>query len=864
MTGDIHWHALPVGECFKRLNSKREGLTTKEVERRLATFGPNETRPETKVRWWRVLLRQFKSPLIFLLVLAAAFTVAFGVYSDTAVIIMAVLANTLIGFFYEYRASRTLQNLRRRQEFRAWVRRDGNWQEIDVRRLVPGDVFRLRPGDIVPADTRLLTVHDLSVDEAVLTGEANEVLKAAAQLAPATHLAERQNMVWAGTTVLDGTAEGLAVAAGEDTEFGKIKKVVRASPPPLTPFERKIVKLARFLTVVVGFIVLILSAVGLGQGNGVLTTLELAVAVAVSAIPEGLPIAVTVILAIGLTRILAKRGLVKRLAATEALGGTSVILTDKTGTLTRGEMSVGQVIVPSSRHGEFNLTKTAPGEDAYAALLKTAALAADVIIENPLEETEHWRIRGRPAERAIIKAAAAVGILLPRAEKEHPLLRSVPFTSARKFSVSYRRYKEKIVGFFLGAPEVLLDHVFSLNHSSKIEIKNTVDSLANTGYRVLAVGQDKNFIGLIGFADPVREDVPEVIRLTRSAGIRTVMVTGDHVLTARKVAKEIKLLPEGKTLATVMEGEELERISPEELARRIGSIDIFARVSPLDKVKIVSAWQRTGATVAMSGDGVNDAPALAQADVGIAVGTGTDIAKDTADIVLLDNSFRTIVAAVHEGRVILENLKKVITYLLADSFTEIALLAASFAAGWPLPVLASQILWVNLVEDSLPAIALAFDPAERDLMKRPPTAPQAPLIDKEMRFLILVVGLFTSVFLIGLFAFFLAGERSIDSVRTIVFTGLAINSLFYVFSLRSFHLPLWRIRFWENRQLLLAVAVGGLLVVAAVYLAPLQLLLHTQPLGQLEWIILIGFGILNIVAIETAKWLFHQKHPNKS
>ena len=878
---EISWHSFSIGEAFAKLHSKRDGLTNREAERRLASFGPNKIIVEERTGLARVFLRQIKSPLVFLLVLAGAVTFLVGNRADTIVIAVAIAANAAIGFFYEYRASRSLDELRRRQDFFTWVRRDGNWQELSVTALVPGDIFRLRPGDIVPADGRIFTANNLIVDEAVLTGESNEVFKKTIQIPAAERLADRTNMVWAGTTALDGTAEVLVVATGERSEFGKIQAVIRKTPAPVTPFEKKIAKLSRFLAIVIGAIVLALFGIGIKLGNGFAETLELAIALAVSAVPEGLPIAVTVILAIGLSRILANRGLVKRLSATEVLGSSSVILTDKTGTLTLGEMSVGQVMVAARKHGSTEFIETGENSSLYRAVLEFSTLTVDAIIENPHDPLVDWRVRGRPTERAIIKAAAASNVPVNELSRDYPLLNSIPFTSARKFSVSFRKHGDKMFGFFLGAPEVLLKHIRRIEFPNGVlaatkddltEIKNAVNSMANAGFRVLLVGyfivanedyskigNDGVFTGLVGLADPVRKDVPNMIQVARSAGIRTVMVTGDHVLTARNVAREIKLLPAARTLATVVDGEELEKMSQDELVRRIGSIDIFARVSPLQKVKIVKAWRATGAVVAMSGDGVNDAPALAQADVGIAVGTGTDIAKDTADIVLLDNSFTTIIAAVREGRVILENLKKVITYLLADSFTEIALIAVSFIGGWPLPVLASQILWVNLIEDSLPGIALAFDPPEANIMKRPPVLAQQSLISKEMRFIIGAIGVFTTLSLTALFLFFFWGGRDIELTRTIIFVGLAVNSLFYVFSLRSFRQPLWRIRFWKNRRLLGAVAIGGVLVVAAVYLRPLQILLHTQALGKLEWIILTGFGILNIVAIETAKWLFYRR-----
>lgn len=888
----VSWHSLALGDVFTQLGTKREGLSELEASRRTQKFGPNKIIFEAKDRIWLVFLRQFLSPLIFLLLVAGVVTILLGEHLDSIVIFGAVIFNTLIGFFQERRALKTFESLRRKQQFFSWVKRDGDWRQIADEQLTPGDLIMLKPGDRVPADARLVSVYDLNINEAVLTGESSPVAKGIDIVDKDIVLAERANMVWMGTEVTEGKAEAIIVTIGGATEFGKISSLLQLTKDVKTPFEKKVAKLGRFLAIIILAFSLIILVFGVLVGRPLDEMFIVVIAVAVSAIPEGLPIAVTVILAISMTRILKKKGLVKRLSATEALGATSVILTDKTGTLTLGEMRVSEVVTATRKHGVLELAPSRQTDNSYFLALRAAALSANAIIENSHDDIEKWRVRGRPTDTALVIAAGEIGFSPDKIKKKYKVINEIPFSSERKFSASLRSFvqtgKQKNTLFFAGAPDTLLRYIkrvqvneraYVLTNDDKNDIRNTINNMAGRGLRVIMVGEKpfasgddfpKKFIagywthllegavflGLIGIKDPVREDVSDTISLTRQAGIRTVIVTGDHALTARSVAKDIGLLKKGRTIFNVMEGRELEEMSSAELARQVRSIDIFARISPEHKVRIVDAWQKQGEVVAMAGDGVNDAPAIKKADIGIAVGTGTDIAKEAADIVLLDNNFSTIVAAVKEGRVIIDNLKKVITYLLSNSFTEIILIAFSLLLGLPLPILPAQILWVNLIEGSFPSIALAFDPAEKDVMKMPPADNKKPLIDKEMRFLILVIGIFTDLVLVGLFLFFLGQGGDIGYIRTIIFVALAINSLFYVFSLRSLRRPIWKMRFWDNYYLLAAVAFGFFLLITAVYLPPLQVLLRTSPLGFLEWIILIGFGILNVVAIEMGKWIF--------
>lgn len=889
------WHSLPLGEVFARVGSKREGLSRAEAEKRLFALGANEIKYRKKTSDWMLFFRQFANPLVLVLLAAGAVTIFLGALLDAGVIFGVVFLNSAIGFWEERRALKTLYALQEKKRLFAWVRRDGEWRNRPIEELVSGDIVRLKPGDKVPADARLVSTSDLSVDEAILTGEFLSVEKSVSPIPPGAPLAERQNMVWRGTNVSDGKAEALVVATGEKTELGKIGQYLEDIEETRTPFEQKVRRLGRFLTVAIIFLTLALGSIGLLAGHSLQEMFLVAVAVVVSAIPEGLPVAVTVILAIGMTRILSKRGLLKRLSATEALGSTSVILTDKTGTLTTGIMKVSGIFTARRTRGLFELEPR--GErDLVELVLEILVLTSEAILENPDDPPAERRIYGRPTDRAMLEAALAAGFSPKEEESRFELIKDIPFSSARKFSASVRKTPDGGVSiFFAGAPEMVLDYVnrvqladrsYVMRPDEKTDIRNTISRLAREGLRLIAVGyrrlasrseaetyrparslvdllEGSTFVGLVVLKDPVREDVPETIKMTRQAGLRTVIVTGDHALTARAVAQEIGLLQKGRSTFSVMEGSEVDSLGVEELAHQVRSIDVFARVSPEHKVKIVAAWQKHGEVVAMSGDGVNDAPALKKADVGIAVGTGTDLAKDVADLVLLDNNFSTVVAAVREGRVILDNLKKVITYLLSDSFTEIAVIAISLLAGLPVPVLPAQILWVNLIEDSLPAMALAFDPAEDDVMRLPPPPRKSPLIDRSMKMLIGAIGFASVIFTLGIYLFFLAGGSGLPHTRTMVFAAIGVNSLFYAFSVRSLRRPIWQIRFWANKHLIGAVLAAFALLAAAIYLPPLQAILRTEPLDAREWIILAGFGILNIVVIETAKWILIKRRKTK-
>jgi Ca2+-transporting ATPase len=603
-----------------------------------------------------------------------------------------------------------------------------------------------------------------------------------------------------------------------------------------------------------------------------------AVAVAVAAIPEGLPIAMTVILAIGMQRVLKEGGLIRKLSSAETLGSTSVICTDKTGTLTEGKMKVDRVITPIKiLKRELNL------ESEFLAL-KIAALTSEAFVENIDSPKEEWVLRGRPTDRALLEAGIEKGVMSLKIKK----IIELPFNTINKFIAAIFKEPEKDILYVCGAPERILERCnfyqlrddIPLLDSENLKIfEAKLKKLAGAGLRVVGTGYKKVksseleatdlekevnslvFTGFIALKDPVRKDVKEAIKICRQAGMRVIIATGDHKLTAESVAKEIgfKIKEEN-----VLEGKNLDKLSDGEFNKILDRIKIYARVEPKHKTRIIEAWQKRGEVVAMTGDGVNDAPALKKADIGVALGSGTEVAKETADLVLLNNSFSIIVKAVEEGRAILDNIRKVITYLLSDSFTEVILIGVSILVGFPLPITAVQILWVNLIEDGLPDIALAFEPKEKDLMKLKPTGHKIHLLTREMKVIIFIIGIITDLILLTLFFWLHYHDHNILHIQTMIFACLSIDSLFYVFSCKSLRRNLWHINLFSNKLLVIALIVGILTLLLAIYNPFFQMFLKTVPLSLNDWIIIIGLGLAEIVLIEITKWYFIVRHETEA
>ncbi len=869
-----NWHNLSVKEIIQKLNTNLEkGLSEREAQLRIQEFGKNSLPPKKSLSKLGLFLSQFKSPLIYILLIAAFIVLFLKEYSDAIVIFAAILVNAVVGYFQELKADKSLEKLKKAVKIKAKVLRDGHEKLINAENLVPGDIIILEAGDKVPADARLFKCQNLKINEMALTGEWLPVSKKEVILAENTPLADRDNMVFMGTIVENGEGMAVVVSTGLKTELGKISKIVSETKEEETPIQKRLKKFSRFVGLFILFLVIFIFLEGIIKGRDFLEVFLTSVAIAVAAIPEGLPIAITAILALGMQRVLRKGGLIRKLSSAETLGSVAIIATDKTGTLTEGKMKVAEVI--------------AEKESDYHLALKIAALCSQAFIENPDSLMEKWIIRGAPTDRALLFAAIEAGINREKIKQETKEILSVPFNSINKYSAKILKEKNKNNLYISGAPEILLEKSAyfvvdgknkKLSKKKQQELEEKIKNMAEKGLRVIAVAiknnikysmvdSEKNnldeivknlsFVGLIALKDPLRFDVKKSIKACFQAGIRPIIVTGDHKLTAKAVADEIGLNVKDDN---IIEGIDLENLSDKELYEKVEKFQIYARVEPKHKLRIVKAWQDKGKIIAMTGDGVNDAPALKKADAGIALGSGTEVAKEVSDLILLTNSFNVILVAIEEGRAIIDNIRKVITYLLSGSFTETILVGVSIFLGLPLPVTATQILWVNLVEDGLPNIALSFEPKEKDLMSRKPLKKESPLLTKEMKFLIVVIGLLTDIILLALFLWLHKfSNYSIEHIRTIIFVGLAIDSLLYVFSCKSLRRNIWEINIFSNKILNFAWIFGVIMILGAVYLPFLQFLLKTYPLGLFDWGLILGFGLINIILIELTKWYFIKK-----
>ncbi len=875
------WHSFSVEKILQKLKSNIKGLSEEEAEKRLKKFGLNELPEEEMFSRLKLFLGQFKSPLIYILLIAGIITLILSEHTDSIVIFSAVFLNTIVGYLQESKASQALTKLKKFLELKTIVFRDGEEKEILQKDIVPGDVILLRAGDKVSADARIIEVHNLRVNESSLTGEWLPAKKKIDVLKKGVSLADRDNMVYLGTVVENGWGKAVVIKTGEETELGNLASMVREAEEKETPYQRKISRLSKVIGIAIAIVCIIIFIEGIITGENFIIMFKTVIAIAVAAIPEGLPVAMTVILAIGMERILRRKGLVRRLASAETLGNTSIILTDKTGTLTEAKMEVAGIYTGN----EILKNKIKNDKENHLLALKAAMLCNESFIENLKEPTKEWIIRGRPTEKALLLAGIQAGISSKKLAEEHPKIDQLIFDSSYKYALTMHKLDEKNnIIYALGSPERILEMSSFINIDKKTKklllndlnkIKKKYEKLTRQGLRVLAVSyketrdneidrkkEEKSkemvFIGLFAMHDPIRKETGKAIELCRQAGMSPIIVTGDHKLTAQAVALQLGFKINKNN---ILDGKDLEKLSDEELEKKIKNIKIYARVEPKQKLRIVQAWQRKGEVVAMTGDGINDAPALRQADIGVALGSGTDVAREVSDLVLLTDNFSIIIAAVEEGRAIVDNTRKVITYLLSDSFTEVILIAVSLLFGWPLPILAVQILWVNLIEDGLPNIALAFEPKEKDLMKQKPHDDKLPLLNREMKALIFIIGLITDVFLLALFYYLLKySGYEIVHIRSIIFAGLTIDSLFYVFSCKSLRRNIWQINLFSNKFLIISWLIGLTMLLGALYIGPLQTLLKTAPLNFIDWGLILSLGILNIILIEATKYYFIARH----
>lgn len=888
------WHNLNRKKVLEILETSDEGLSGEEVEKRRKKFGANKLPEEKILSPLKIFFDQFRNPLIYILIIAGFITLFLSDFTDSIIIFVSVVLNTIIGYFQEVKYSKALKELKKILKIKTIVFREGKEKEILQEEIVPGDIVLLKAGGKVPADGRLLEAHNLKVNESALTGEWQPAEKNTNIMDKGVSLADRDNMVFMGTIIEEGRAKAIIVNTGVSTELGKIAQLVKETKEEKTPYQKKLIQFSKITGAIILIICFFIFFIGIISGRNLIEIFTVAVAIAVAGIPEGLPMAMTVILALGMQKIAKRKGLVRRLASAETLGSTSIIATDKTGTLTEGKMQVDGIFTGTAEllsDGKKYLQKVdLDGRESHLLALKIAMLTNEAFIENSDQPLEEWIVRGGSTEKALLLAGITAGLAPKNLEKEQPKIDEILFSSVYKYSASLRRFSEKEnILYIKGAPEIILDKSVLIEldgRQEKIsenkfkELKQKYEKLTSRGLRVLAMaykikGSEENyknkqelskeisnliFVGFIALKDPLRLEAKKMIRICKEAGLRPIIVSGDHKLTVKAIAEELGLPTKEKN---IIEGRELDKLSDEEFKKRVKEIEIYARVEPAQKLRIIKAWQEKGEVIAMTGDGINDAPALKGADIGIALGSGTAVAKEVSDLVLLDDNFSVIVAAVEEGRAIIDNIRKVITYLLSSSFSEVILVGMSLLFGWPLPVLAGQILWVNLIEDSLPNISLSFEPKENDLMKLRPTGHHLPLLNREMKTLVFITGIITDFFLLCLFFWLLKySNYGIVHIRSIIFAALAIDSLFYVFSCKSLRKNIWQINIFSNKLLLYSWLICLIALVSAFYVPQLQIILKTEALNFFDWQLILSLGIVNLIFIELTKWFFI--HPVKS
>jgi Ca2+-transporting ATPase len=888
------WHALSIERLEQELQSDIDtGLTASEAQHRLATVGPNELPEAAPPSPLKIFLSQFANLIVWVLIGAAAVSGLLQEWIDAVAILAIVVLNAILGFVQEFRAERSLAALKQLSVATARVIRDGTVLAIPAGQVVPGDLIQIEAGDRVPADSRVVYATGFQTQEASLTGESTPVAKSAEPI-PQTEvpLGDRHNMLFMGTIVVSGKGRALVTATGAQTELGKIAALIHReaqAEQEETPLQRRLDQLGHTLLWLSLGIVMVVFLFGILRGIPAVTMFLTAVSLAVAAIPEGLPAVVTITLALGVTRMVKRHALIRRLPAVETLGSTTVICSDKTGTLTKNEMTVtvlyqGGEIFTVTGEGYAPVGEIRSDGEPVTPALKPGLmtlLRASVLCNGAELQRESliWQIVGDPTEGALLVAAAKAGLTKNHLEQENPWLGEVPFDSERKKMTVVRQTPSGPVAFVKGAPDVLLrdcqawltrgGDIQPLTDATRQEITASNQRFASQALRVLGVAMrpldripdvydaknlecDLVFLGLVGMKDPIRPEAKAAVEACRAAGIRTVMITGDHKDTAVAIAKELGMMEPGEQ---AISGAELNQLSDDELRDRVKAAAVYARVTAEHKLRVVRAWKQQGAVVAMTGDGVNDAPALKAADIGVAMGiTGTDVTKEASDMVVMDDNFASIAAAVEEGRAIYDNIRKSVYYLLSCNIGEILLMLLATLFGLPLPLLPVQLLWINLVTDGLPALALAVDPADTDLMQRPPRPPQEQFLTRARWLRLFVQGTFLAVITLLTFLYCLYGmDLNLDRARTLTFTVMVLAQLFHALNNRSEDRSIFALGLWTNKPLLATVGLSALLQAGIVSWPSVQSIFKVEPFDPEHWIFAIGIGMLPLVAMEIWK-----------
>jgi P-type Ca2+ transporter type 2C len=877
------FHSLSLEQVFEQTRSNSDGLSSSEAAARLERIGRNRILAEKKTSPWLLLLQQFRNVLIITLLIATVLSAFLGHATEAVAIAVIVVFAVLLGFFQEYRAEKAIEALKKMAAPLAKVKREGKEIVIDAENIVPGDILFLAAGDRVPADARLVQSINLKVEEASLTGESLPSEKDSAEIVAAeAGPGDRKNMVFAGTTISYGRAVAVVTETGMQTEFGRIAAMLQTVETEKTPLQKNLDKVGSTLAKAASVIVLFIVILGIFRGQPFVEILIFGIALAVAVVPEALPAVVTISLALGVQRMVKRNALMRRLPVVETLGSTTVICSDKTGTLTRDEMTVrafhvsGKLVEVSGSgylpEGDFATVDGSGLPETLQELLLAGVLCNDARLRKDSEG--QWSITGDPTEGALLVAARKAGLDELQLQHLHERIDELPFSSETRSMITLNRTGSSLKAYSKGAPEAILPDCTSVMTDSGIveldELMRSMllqeaDNLGKKALRVLgfsfrdvsdigSASRNMTFIGFAGMIDPPRSEAKEAVRRCIDAGIRPVMITGDHPLTAEAIARELGILRDGR----VMTGAMLNSITDEELRTLAASVSVYARVAPEHKLRIVEALQKNGEVVAMTGDGVNDAPALKKADIGISMGiTGTDVSKEASAMMLTDDNFASIVAAVEEGRGIYDNIKKYLTYLLSSNIGELGLMTFATFMGIPLPLTAVQILYVNLATDGLPALALAVDPAERDIMKRKPNDPKKGIFSRPVVLLMLTGGIWSSFVNLSLFQWALASGRSLVESMTMTFVSLVLIQFFKAYNFRSEKDSILK-RPFANRWLNLAVAWELVLLGLIILLPVLRKPFGTFLLSAEDWLIVIAAAATVIPVIETVKFILRK------
>jgi Ca2+-transporting ATPase len=885
------WHLDAANIAKELATDLSSGLSAAEAQIRLDRYGRNQLREAPKRSPWGIFFDQFKDFIIWVLIGAAVVSGFLQEVVDAIAIIAIVILNAVLGFLQEYRAEQSLAALKKLSSPTSKTIRDGKHQILGSDELVPGDLVELEAGDSVPADGRVAWLtSNFSTQEASLTGESTPVAKTASALDERdTPLADRANMIYLGTSIASGRARAVVTETGMQTELGKIAGMIQEIEQEATPLQKKLEQFGKWIVYLCFVLVALVFTLEWWRGGKLIDTFLTAVSLAVAAIPEGLPAVVTIALALGVQRMVKRHALIRRLRSVETLGSATVICSDKTGTLTKNEMTVqamyagGQLFqvtgIGYAPTGEFRLENKKVEAEDYPDLMQ--ALRIGVLCNGAQlnEDRGTYKIVGDPTEAALLTVAGKAGLRKQQEEQKASFIDELPFDSERKKMTIVRKAGTHRIAFVKGAPDVLLTDCVSLQIDGAVRPLTAEDrkrivaannSLTDQAMRVLGVAyrglatavkpdvataeKELTFVGLIAMIDPPREEVKQAIKECVTAGIKTVMITGDHKNTATAIARQLGFFGEG---SISLSGEELDRWSQEQLERQVDKIPVYARVSPEHKLRVVKAWRARREIVAMTGDGVNDAPAVKEADIGVAMGiTGTDVTKQVSDMVVTDDNFASIVAAVEEGRGIYDNILKFVHYLLSCNTGEILVMFVSSLIGFPVPLLPIQILWVNLITDGLPALALGVDPVDPNIMKRRPRPPDEPVVTRERAMLMLAQGAFIAACSLIAFSFvYFVEDETLERARTAAFVVLACSQLFHSYNCRSQTESLFKLGVFTNNKLLLATGISFVLQMAVVYIPPLQTVFKTEPLSLFDWVLVVGLSSMPLWAMEIFKYV---------